>query len=126
MDKRALLLHDGDLVIGTDRQLTFISGEAEIAQALERAFTTNAGEWFLNDNHGFEYYKIQDKHGLLDEHVQMAVLRCALQEGRVREVIDIQIQRDITTRTIDIQFICTVDSGETITVPFAFETGNKD
>jgi len=121
MEKRTFKLSNGDITFDTDRNITFVIGDDEIAQALERAFTTNAGEWFLNANHGLEYPMIQGKKGLKDEIVQMAVIRCALQEVRVQEVLDIEIQRDVIRRTIDITFQCRVDTGAVITVPFLFE-----
>jgi len=120
MDRRTFKLTEGDLTIDTDKNIVFISGEDEITQALERAFTTNAGEWFLNADHGLEYPLIQDKNGLSDENIQMAVIRCALQESRVQEVIEIEIDRDVRSRTVQITFICRVDTGATIRVPFSF------
>ena len=121
MDRRTFKLIENDLAFDTDRNIMFVQGTDEITQALNRAFTTNAGEWFLNANHGLEYPMIQGKKGLEDEYVQMAIIRCALQEARVREVIDIEIQRNISQRTIDIRFICMIDTGAVITVPFSFE-----
>jgi len=121
MDRRTFKVVDGDLAFDTDRNIMFVTGDDEIAQALERAFTTNAGEWFLNDNHGLEYPQIQGKKGLKDEIVQMAIIRCALQDARVQEIINIDIQRDIAKRTINIEFHCKVDTGAVITVPFSFD-----
>jgi len=120
MQRRSFKLNNGDLTFDTDRNISFVIGEAEIAQVLERAFTTNAGEWFLNANHGLEYPKLQGKSGLVDEYVQMAVITCALQEARVREVVDIQLSRDTAKRTLDIFFTCMIDTGAVITVPFSF------
>jgi len=117
---RTFLLHDGDITFDTDKNIMFVYGGDEIAQALERAFTTNAGEWFLNEHHGLRYPDIQGKNGLRDEIVQMAVIKTALQDARVREVISIDIQRDTANRTIDIMFTCRVDTGATITVLFRF------
>jgi len=118
---RTFKLTNGDLAFDTDYNIMFVQGDEEIAQALERAFTTNAGEWFLNADHGLEYPKIQGKNGLKDEYVQMAIIRCALQDARVREVINIDIQRNIANRTINIDFIFKTDTGATIRVPFSVE-----
>jgi len=121
MDRRTFKLENGDLAFDIDRNIIFGIGNDEITQALERAFTTNAGEWFLNANHGLEYPQIQGKKGLRDEVVQMSVIRCALQDARVQEIISIDIRRDIVQRTMDIKFLCKIDSGAVITVPFSFE-----
>ena len=121
MNRRTFKLHDGDLAFDTDLNIMFVHGDDEISQALERAFTTNEGEWFLNANHGLRYTDIQGKSGLRDETVQMAVIRTALQDARVREIISIDIRRDMEHRTIDIKFICRVDTGAVISVPFSFE-----
>ena len=120
MYKRTFKITNGDLTFDTDKNIAFVSGDDEIAQALERAFTTNAGEWFLNADHGLEYPLIQDKNGLSDENIQMAIIRAALQEARVREVMEIEIDRDVQRRTIGVVFVCRVDTGATIRVPFSF------
>ena len=110
---------DGDLAFDTDGNIMFVSGDCEIEQALERAFTTDAGEWFLNANHGLEYPRIRGK-GVTDEAIQMAVIRTALQEARVREVISIDIEKDQRYRTVRINFLCRIDTGAVIAVPFSF------
>jgi hypothetical protein len=121
MDMRTFKLSGGDLIFDADRNISFVTGDDEIAQALERAFTTNAGEWFLNANHGLEYPQIQGKKGLKDEIVQIAIIKCALQDTRIKEIINIDIQRNVLRRTINIKFTCKVDTGAVITVPFSFE-----
>jgi len=119
MEMRTFKLTDNDLTINTDRNIEFISGDGELAQALERTFTTNAGEWFLNVLHGLRYPDIQGK-GVTDEAIQMAVIDASLQELRVREVVSIDINRDTPRRTVDIVFHCTAEGGVAIEVPFSF------
>ena len=119
MDRRTFGLADGDLAFDTDRNIVMISGDDEITQALERLFTTDAEEWFLNPNHGLQYHKIRAKW-VTNEQIQMAVVIAALQEARVREVIQIEIEKDVGRRTVDIAFICRVDTGATVRVPFSF------
>lgn len=119
MIKRTFKLTDNDLTFNTDRNIAFVSGDEEIKQALERIFTTNAGEWFLNALHGLEYTQITGK-SVTNEAIQMAVIKAALQEARVREVISIEIEKDAKKRTVDIIFNCVVDEGAVIAVPFNF------
>ena len=119
MDRRVFGLLDGDLVIDTDRNIHMISGDDEISQALSRLFTTDAGEWFLNPNHGLQYPMIRGKW-VTNEQIQMAVVMAALQEARVREIIEIEINKDVGRRTVDIAFICRVNTGATVRVPFSF------
>jgi len=116
---RTFLLHENDIIINIDRNIEMTQGDDEIVQALERAFTTNAGEWFLNANHGLEYPLIQGK-GITDEAIQLEIIRTALQETRVREVDSIQIERNNINRTVDIMFTGILESGNNITVPFSF------
>lgn len=119
MDRRTFKMQEGDLAFDTDRNIIFCSGNDEIAQALERLFTTDAGEWFLNPEHGLEYPSIRGK-GVTEEHIQMAVIKAALQEARVREIINIEIEKDVLRRTVDIIFTCRIDTGAEIRVPFSF------
>ena len=114
---RTFMLIDGDLALDTDRNIIFAQGDDEIAQSLERIFTTDAGEWFLNPNHGLEYQNIRGKW-TDDEQIQMAVVIAALQEARVKEVVEIEINKDANKRTVDIIFICKVNTGAAIRVPF--------
>jgi len=116
---RTFLLNENDLVINTDRNIEMTQGDDEIVQALERAFTTNAGEWMLNANHGLEYPLIQGK-GITDEAIQLEVIRTALQETRVREIDSIHIERNSINRTVEIIFTGILEGGENITVPFSF------
>ena len=117
MTKRTFKLTENDLTINTDKNIEMASGYDELTQALERAFTTNAGEWFLNALHGLEYPKIWGK-GVTDEEIQLEVIRTALQEPRVREVDGIEITRNEAGRTADIVFHGIVETGETVSVPF--------
>ncbi|MCL2415784.1 MAG: hypothetical protein FWD01_03120 [Defluviitaleaceae bacterium] len=116
---RTFELQDNDLAFDTDRNIVFIEGEKEITQSLERLFTTDAGEWFLNPNHGLEYAKIRGKY-TTNEQMQMAVIKAGLQEARVREIAGIEIEKDTNKRIIDITFICRIDTGAEIRVPFSF------
>jgi len=114
---RTFKLENNDLSIDKYHNIVLVQGDKEIAQSLERIFTTNTGEWFLNIYHGLEYASIQGK-GVTDEQIQRAIITAALQDHRVREVIDIKISHNIPKRKIDIVFHCKVSTGETITVPF--------
>ena len=118
MIRRTFKLEGGDIVINTDKNIEMTAGDEELTQALERAFTTNAGEWFLNALHGLEYPKIWGK-GVTDEEIQLEVIRTALQESRVREVDGIEITRNEARRTADIIFHGIVESGEAVSVQFA-------
>ena len=116
---RTFLLVENDIAFDKDRNIIMTQGDDEVAQSLERVFTTNAGEWFLNILHGLEYPRIQGK-GVTDEEIQMAVIQAALQDHRVTEVLQIDIIHDVPRRTVDINFHCHVDTGAKIIVPFAF------
>lgn len=116
---KTFLIADGDIVINSDQKIEMVDGDAEVAQALERCFTTNTGEWFLNAGHGLEYPKIRGK-GVSDEAIQMAVIKAAVQDKRVKEVISIDIERNEPGRAVRILLHCKLDSGVTTAVPFSF------
>ena len=108
---------DGDFLLDADQTIVMTDGDEEIAQAIERCFTTNAGEWFLNALHGLEYDKIRGK-GVTNEAIQMAVIKAATQDERVREVIHVDIARNANSRAVSIQFRCKLISGAEVTIPF--------
>jgi len=118
MDKRTFKLIENDIAIDTDGNIAMTSGSDEEMQALERAFTTNAGEWFLNALHGLNYPNIQGK-GITDEAIQLEIIQTALQDSRVREIDHIEIERDNPRRTVNILFHGIMHSGGTIAVPFS-------
>jgi len=118
---RTFLLVDGDLAFDLSRNIIFTQGDTEISQSLERVFTTNAGEWFLNAAHGLEYPRIQGK-GITDENIQLAIIQAALQDQRVTEVLEINIEHDNVRRRVLINFLCHVNTGAVLTVPFEFKT----
>ncbi len=116
---KSFKISDGDFNFNSDKKIVMTEGDDEVGQALERCFTTDAGEWFLNGGHGLEYPKIRGK-GVTDEAVQMAVIKAAVQDGRVSEVISIDISRDAVRRTVDIKFTCKLVSGGEVSVPVRF------
>lgn len=108
---------EGDIAFDSDKKIIMTTNDGEVAQALERCFTTNAGEWFLNALHGLEYPEIQGK-GITDEAIQIAVIKAAAQDNRVKEVTGIDIERDEARRTVGIRFYCLLASGASKTVSF--------
>ena len=110
---------EDDLSFDSGKKIVITDGDNEVAQALERCFTTDAGEWFLNGRHGLKYPKIRGK-GVTDEAIQLAVIKAAIQDERVSEVVSIEIERDNLRRTVDIKFLCRLVSGAEISVPINF------
>lgn len=110
---RTLQIVNGDIVFNSQLNLVMVEGKDEEVQAVERLLTTNAGEWFLNIEHGLEYSRIQGK-GITDEQIRLAVMQALAQEERIQEVESIDIVRNEKDRTVAISFRCRIVSGDTL------------
>ncbi len=110
---KTLKIENGDLVFNSQRNLLMVEGHDEEIQSIERLLTTNAGEWFLNIEHGLEYARIQGKN-ISDEQIRLAVMQALAQEERIQEVESIEIERSDKERTVAVNFRCRMVSGETL------------
>lgn len=108
---------DGDIAFDSNGTIVMTDGADEEAQALERCFTTNVSEWFLNATHGLEYNRVRGKN-ISDGSIRAAVIKAAVQDARVKEVIGIDIEREKAKRNIIIRFHCILSSGTQRTINF--------
>ena len=81
----------------------------DITVAVERTLTTNLGEFFLNLNMGLDYDVIRRKQYNIDS-IKTAIRNCVLQESRVSDVCDINVEVD--GRSVYIKFKFSADNGE--------------
>lgn len=106
-------IEQGDLVFDGQHNLVMVEGRDEEVQAVERLLTTNIGEWFLNIEHGLDYSKIQGKN-IADEQIRLAIMQALSQEERIISVENLEITRNNSNRTVFVDFVCLMVSGETI------------
>lgn len=112
---RTFKIVNDDIVFDSRRSIEMVEDKESEKQALERLFTTNAGEWFLNIEHGLEYDEIQGK-GITDEQIRYAFMKAVAQELSVDEIKDITIERNNQKRTVRITVSCKMKSGNTVEV----------
>lgn len=108
---KTLGLKDGDLVFHNG-DLTIIEGVAEVEQCLEIMLSTNLGEWFLNEDFGFNYHMALEKP--VNEEVQAEIARVLAQEERVTTIGEIQTITDKKKRTLEATYTVGIVGGETI------------
>lgn len=84
---------NNDLVFDGQNDLAMIEGRDEEVQTIERILTTNKGEWFLNMEHGLDYWAILGK-GRDKESIKLAIIEAIMQEERVERVEEIDVKID--------------------------------
>ena len=107
-------IQNGDLVFDGQNDLTMVDSVDEVVQCIDRAITTQLGEWFLDlDGHGLEYKHIRGKNIDIDR-AKMELTKAIMQEDRVERVDNIDIVIDNQGRKAEIKFECTLKDGSTI------------
>jgi len=108
---KTLGLKNGDLVF-ENGDFTIIEGVEEVQQCLEIMLSTNLGEWFLNEDFGFNYHLALEKPS--DEEVQAEIARVLAQEERVVTIGEITTNQDKKQRKLDARYTVGLASGETL------------
>lgn len=103
---------DGDLMF-EDGELMLVSGDEELAQAVQINLNTNKGEWFLNPEMGLTFKLFSGKN-LSEEEMRDDLITTILQEPRIDTVDEITFKPDYDSRTLEIRFTATGIDGEVI------------
>ena len=109
MYKNTFKMNNGDTVL-ENGDLVLVGGQEELRQNIENRLSVNKNEWFLNIGLGLDYEAIRGK-GITDAEIDFAIRECCLQDERVKEVRNIQIERDARLRKAFIN-IRIIDRGE--------------
>ncbi|MGA4517194.1 DUF2634 domain-containing protein [Solibacillus silvestris] len=108
---KTLGLINGDLSFeGGD--FIVIEGVEEVQQCLEIMLSSNLGEWFLNEDFGFNYHMALENPE--DEEVQAEIARVLAQEERVTTIDEITTTRDKKLRTLEAGYTVSIVGGKTI------------
>lgn len=102
-----------DLVFDLSGNLVMVEGKEEEAQCIERIFSTNTNEFFLNPDHGFNYEALKVKnpdHNL----IRLALISAATQDKRVKTASLTGIDLNKSERSAVVRFKITMKSGNTI------------
>lgn len=110
---QSLKLVNGDLVFDDSGDLVMIDGEEEVAQCVELTLGTNKGEWFLNPGMGIKFKAFLEKKQS-EEEMREEIRQGLFQEPRIRTVESIDFILDQKARTIEVRFVATGVTGETI------------
>lgn len=94
----------GDIVIGNDRNIALVSDDDEIVQAIEEILNVNAGEWFLNDEHGLRRYDILGKKRFSEDEIKNTINAALFQETRINEVRSLNVSFDRKARKLAVIF----------------------
>ncbi len=108
-----LLDGDEDLDFGDGSDLQLSTGIPAVVQALRERLKTFAGEWFLDLDHGVDYYG-----ALLGQKFDPVVAQGAfrpviLATPNVVELLALNVAFDVTTRTLSIEFSVRTAFGDT-------------
>lgn len=104
---------DGDITFDGQNDIAMVEGEEEEAQCIERALSTNEGEWFLNILHGLNRKVIQTK-GIDEESIRLELMKTISQEERVAEIQELDLQFEKRVRKLHIYFKVRMHSGNTL------------
>lgn len=104
---------DDDIVFDNQGELVMVDGKEEEAQSIERIFTANVKEFFLDPDHGFDYDLLKSKHP--DRNlIRLGLITAATQDDRVKSVSLTTFDFSNTARTINIGFKIYTKTGNTI------------
>ena len=106
----------------TGHRLNLATGEEAIDQQLRIRLRTFLGEWFLNEEVGFPYYReVLIKSPNLDLIRSLFVQAITSTPG-ILTVDEISATINTSTRTLSVDFVATMDTGEELVYsPFILE-----
>ncbi|QGF21729.1 baseplate protein [Bacillus phage vB_BcM_Sam46] len=94
----------GDIIFGSDRNIVLVSEDDELIQAIAEIMNVNAGEWFLNDEHGLRRYDILGRKQQDIDEFKNTISEAIFQEPRVEEITSLDVNFDKKTRTLTVVF----------------------
>ncbi len=104
-----LNLYD-DIEFDTHNDIVMTDSVEEATQALKLLVGTRAGEWFLNTNHGLDYFVfLGEKWDRVQDATRAAFLKCLAQEKRIEEVLALDFNFHPTTRHLEADFTVRMD-----------------
>ena len=112
---KSLKLKNGDLTIDARNNLELIDGFKEIGQRVKLILETRLGEWFLNENFGFNYEVIQTK-SLDKDAIRVELLEALEQEEEFEELLEFDVDLDRKERFLNLTFKAKIDGEEIIEV----------
>lgn len=101
----------GDIMFDGQNNIIMVEEDDDIIQCVERAITTNLGEWFLNPLMGFARFEVLgQKHD--PDHETELLYAVILQEDRIESIEDLKIDFDRSSRELTVQVVLIKLNGE--------------
>ena len=111
--KTFLLNEQGDLEFDGSRNIKMVDGADEKIQSVRLLISTNMGEWFLNTNHGLDYFAfLGQKWPDSKEETRAALMEAFEQEPRIEEVLSLGFEYTREERKLKVNFRLRMDGEE--------------
>ena len=103
--KTFLLNESGDLEFDGSRNIRMVDGADEKIQSVRLLIATNTGEWFLNTEHGLDYFVfLGQKWPDSEEETRAAFMEAFEQEPRIEEVLSLSFEFLREERKLKVKF----------------------
>ena len=111
--KTLLLNHSGDLEFDGQNSLKMVDGGDEKVQSVRLLISTAMGEWFLNTEHGLDYWAfLGEKWPGAEEETRAAFMEAFEQEPRIEEVLSLGFEFLREERKLKVKFRLRMDGEE--------------
>ncbi|MEK5070497.1 hypothetical protein [Sporosarcina sp. FSL K6-1508] len=94
-----------------DWTLDIIEGDDELIQSIKHLIYERVGEWFLNEDHGFQREVLEEK-GYTESEIVQSIYDAIYQEPRVVEIIKVDYNFNRITRLLSLAFRLRTEDGE--------------
>jgi len=107
------LNESGDLEFDGQNNLKLAEGPDEKIQSVRLLLSTNQGEWFLNTEHGLDYFVfLGQKWPGSEEETRAAFMEAFEQEPRITEVLSLGFEFLREERKLKVKFRLRMDGEE--------------
>lgn len=103
----------GDIVLDGQNDLALVYDDDEFVQSLSEILNTNAGEWFLNEDHGLRRYEILGQKFIQNEAADI-VSEAIFQHEDVDRIESLDLDFDRLNRKLSVKFEVVKKTGETV------------
>src|SRR5574342_273472 len=104
---------DNDIVLDGQNNISLIYDDDEFVQSLREILSTNAGEWFLNDEHGLRRFDILGQKFVQNEAIDI-VSEAIFQHEDVDRIETLDLDFDRKIRKLTVKFEVVKKTGETV------------
>jgi phage baseplate assembly protein W len=103
----------GDIVLDGQNNIALVYDDDEFVQAIAEILSTNAGEWFLNDEHGLRRYEILGSKYNREDAADL-VREAIFQHEDVDRIENLILDFDRLNRKLAVEFEVVKKTGETV------------